>query len=593
VNTNQEKFLLSEYGNSRIQPYSYSFGKYDIIVPFAYASPFQTFDDLEKKLFDKYLGEKALAERKKYAKLGMKAPKLRSGNLLLIKPFELRNLSDAEALEKITAEAFRRYNKAISLSIKLHNIEPDKDHPVKVGTNDVKKMNAAYNKILLEKLNDKIFVAAAKTVNIVKKQGRFLRKTFARLSAPVLKAMDQKYNKQLSMLKKFYQNNRTAVKTAGIATLGTFLFAGITHKDDKEKFNTPSFEWLKGIKEPVDEQWESQGKTYTLSKYVVQYLDSLGLGLDKLNPVQKHNLELYLATREERDVLIAFAEDFHPVGIDDQKGYGTNGYGSTFKIDEKTGNITRRIQVGEKTTKEKGMKAVDANSDFHFLPHLLTDITVDLSEDENGDKKMVVLNNFSHLTGPDIGSTSFCKALNEKRPINELCQHLARWNVDAGVPKRMFFLKLYLEGKISVKDILSLKPAGCYNVNLEDIMLCYKNRDGSTKMEKKKVVTTELRKDRKGRQRKVKRTSIRVRPKYKIIGGMPCFTQDNNVIAQSIAAAKPEENEKTVADILPAEMHRNILQKIESSQYFAMAENSSGTSYAFYTAAKIKNKSRD
>lgn len=581
MDANQERFLINEYGNSRIQPYSYSFGQYDIIVPFAYASPFESFDALEKKLFDKYLpsgGKKFCKECEKYAKLGLSIPKLRMANLLLIKPFRMRDLSDAEALKRVTAEAYKRYLKAVDLALKLHNADPLQNHQVKIGTDDVKKLSVQYEKLLLDKFGDKVLVSAAKVGSYAGKKGKFLKESVNNLSAEKFADMTKKYIKKLSRLKAFYEKNKSAAKIALPITLSAFLVLGSSLHGRLEQRDD-----LKFLSFAQTVPQKNNVESYSLSKYVAQHLDSLGLGMDKLNAVQKHNLDIYLKTHEERDIFIAFAEDFQPVGIDDQKGYGTNGYGSTFKIDEKTGNIVRRIKIGEKTTKEKGIANVDNNSDFHFLPHLLTDVKVKLNE-----RQMVVLNNFAHLTGPNIGATSFCEALNQKRPLNELCQHLARWNVDPGVPKRMFFLDLYLRGRINMEDILGFKPAGCYNNQLYDVLVCNTKADGSAKMEAKRVTTTEL-----CRGRKVKKMRIKYRPSFKMKNGMPYFTGDKEVIAQCIENAKPGENEKTVADILPKNLYSAYMQKTQHNQYLAMGNTKQqNASMVFFIHASANKKQK-
>lgn len=591
---NKEKFLLSEYGNSRIQPYSYSFGQYDIIVPKEYASPMETFDSLEKALFDKYLGENAIKEREKYAKIGMKAPRLRTGDLFLIKPFRMRDLSDEEALKKVTAEAFRRYKKAVSLAIKLRNAEPDREHPVKVGTADVKSMNTAYNKILLKKFGNNTCVAAAKISNAAQKQGRFLRGTFAQLSAPLLKAMARKYNRQLSQLQKFYKEHRTAVKATGGIALGALLAAGTAHKNNSEKdFFTPNFELLSRMQEPIDTMPESMeslqtGSVERLNPNVVEYLKENGL--DKLNDVQKHNLDMYLQTRNAGNLFIAFAENFHEEAYDDGKGFMTIGYGCTSYLDEKGrpwkksvqhGKRTALVVKGQRTTMTEAMEQVNRYSDFVILPKILNNVKVKLN-----DNQMIATKNFAYVSGNGFQDSKYLEALNKNKSNTYLGKCLTLWCKDAGVPKRLFFCYLVLIDRLQAKDIAELKPGGCYAVELDDVLVCYKNPDGSTKMTKEKVVTTERRRNRRtGKYASVKVKHIRLRPmKKKDREGMAFFISNSEDINKCIALASPTGDEKKVADIVP----KSTLQNLETV-YMAMGDPATKTVYMLPPLVRSRN----
>ena len=127
-----ENFLLNEYGNSRLEAVKISLGLYDFIVPYAYANPMGNYDEFEKALFSKYLQQQA-NEIKKYSENGYrKIPTLRFKDTFLVCPYRLRRLDSREAMMKIADEIYKRYTKAIRLTMALNKAFPDKPHYVKV-----------------------------------------------------------------------------------------------------------------------------------------------------------------------------------------------------------------------------------------------------------------------------------------------------------------------------------------------------------------------------------------------------------------------------------------------------------------------------
>ncbi len=284
-------------------------------------------------------------------------------------------------------------------------------------------------------------------------------------------------------------------------------------------------------------------------------------GLDTLNDVQQHNLNMFLKTRNARNMLIAFAENFEENTYDDKKGFLTIGYGCTNYLDEKGqplekySKVSRKksafVQAGQETTKAEATVQVDRRSNFVTLPKLLKLVKVKLTEEQ-----MIVTNDFAYITNDKFDETQYLQALNEKKPNSYLSQCMALWNNDAGLPKRLFVSHLILNGYLRPAIIRTFKPSSCYNLTLDECYDCKKNPDGSTKMVKLPVTTREV---VRGRLRKVVRSQIR--PDYKIKNGLPSFSTDKDNIKTCIASMQAKRGEQCVAHIIPSSTEVRLLSE--------------------------------
>lgn len=585
-----EDFLLSEYGNSRVKPTKISLENYDFIVPYSYANPLGNYEAFEKALFSKYL-QKQTEEIKKYTENGYnKIPTLRFQDICIVRPYRLINLSVDEAKQKIADEINKRYNKAIRLTIALNNAYPDKKLYVKVDSDNVKKLSAQYNSYFHDEFEDKALASAAKMNQLAKQKISLLHGAFKRLSAPIFQSMNKQYIKNLAKFKAFWERNSTKLTIAiGATTLASALTFG-TYKHSKEnsakeKENPVQIDSTKKTSRSEGNTDKNNNKNSApvgfdaLNKNVQEFLESKGLGKEQLNDVQRHNLNVFIKTQKDFKLFVAFAENFYASAIDDKKGFATLGYGCTNYLDEKgqplekrgnSGKISAFVQMGQSITKIQAMEQVERVSNFSILPKILEAVKVKL--DEN---KMFVTKNFAYVANKQFESSKFVEALNNHKSNKYLSQCLAIWNVDAGIPKRFFMLHLVLNNHLTPKEFINFRPVSCYNLTLDQCLVCKRNPDGSTKMKKIPVVTTEI---KKGRRQKI--TRYQTRPDYLMKNGMPQFTNDPKLINLSINMMRAKSNEQCVANIVPASIIPN---------YFNMRKNKKQD----YLAAVFKQKYND
>ena len=585
-----EDFLLSEYGNSRLEAVKISLGKYDFIVPYAYANPMGNYEEFEKALFSKYLLTQT-AEIKKYAENGYhKIPTLRFKDTTIVCPYRLRQMEPSAAMLKVSDEINKRYNKAIRLTMALTKAFPDERRYVKVDSENVKKLNAEYNNYLLQNLKDKTLVSAAKMESIVKQKNSKLSGFLKDISQPVFKAMSQKYMRHLEQIKRIWNKNRSKIQVAfGATTLAALLTMGSykpAAEKDKKEFTTEAgispTKMINSMSQAISnysaKKQNTPAKQKTkkgfdlLNKNVQEFLTERGLGKDQLNDVQRHNLDVFIKTQPDFKLFVAFAENFYDKAFDDQKGFATLGYGCTNYLDEKgrplekrgvTGKMSAFVQMGQSVTKEQGMEQVERVSYFYMLPKILEAVKVKLNS-----KKMFVTKSFAFVANKQFEDSRFVEALNSDKSNKYLSQCMAIWNIDAGIPKRFFLLHLVLNDKLNPKELINFKPVSCYNLTLDQCLLCKKNPDGSTKMKKTPVVTTEI---VKGRKKKVKR--YKTRPDYVMKNGMPQFVDDPQLTAQSLKMMRAEPDEKCVADIMPSYFTTTFLntKKLVKPNYFAVS----------------------
>lgn len=583
-----EDFLVKEYKNSRIAPTKISIGKYDLLVPYAYANPMGDNRALENALFDKYI-EARLSESQKYMAAGYKKiPVLRFQDIKIVKPFRLREKTDNEAQNLVIEAIVKRYNKAVKLTMALQEAYPDKNYAVRVDSDSVRQMSKQYNQYLKETVKDEVVASAVKVGKRLQENGSLLYGTFKRVSLPVLQKMGQQYLKQLAALKRIYAKKRGIInKTlgmtalAGVLTLGTYRqqqVAQVAEEKDKTEFvkNQESMlqyfiSHIKNAGKNNEQKKTQSNSVMKLDKNVQEFLAQQGL--DTLDEVQQHNLNLFIKTRYARNMLIAFAENFEDKTYDDKKGFLTIGYGCTNYLDEKGrpwekySSVSRKksafVQAGQKTTKAEATIQVDRHCNFITLPKLLKLIKVKLTEEQ-----MIVTNDFAYVTNDKFAETQYLQALNEKKPNSYLSQCMALWNNDAGLPKRLFVSHLILNGYLRPANLKTFKPSSCYNLTLDECYDCKKNPDGSTKMVKLPVTTREI---VRGKLRKVVRRQVR--PDYKIKNGLPSFSTDKENIKTCIASMQAKDGELCVAHIVPS-----------SSEVLLLSEN-----YKAKTAKSISN----
>ena len=572
-----ENFLLSEYKNSIFEPFKTSLGQYDFIVPAAYADGTTNSDAFEQALFSQYLKNQA-AEIAKYSKDGTrKIPTLRFADRVIVKPYSLKNVQDDEARRIVVENIYARYKKAVRLTMLLNNANPKNRFKVLVDTDSLKRLNKAYNRFLAQKFKDKALASSAKMNDFTERGGNFLYGTFKTLTAPIFKNMNDKYLQRIEHIKRVFEKNRRKMGAVlGAATLSAFLSLGAYKCSNQEKERktdviedeiaptktlkhfseavTRYTHTTQSAKTPKDKQKANTPAIGfdTLDKNVQEALTAQGLGKDQLNDVQKHNLKAFINTQQDFRTFMAFAENFHATTYDDNKGFLTIGYGCTNYIDEKgmplekrgaKGKMSAFVQKGQYITQHQGMQQVDRSSYFYLLPKILKNVKVKLN-----DTKMFVTKNFAFVANNEFGNSEFVKALNENKPNSYLSRCLALWKVDAGISKRFFVLHMILNNYIKTDEIKTFKPAGCYDLQVDQCLVCNKNPDGSTKMKKTPVVTTEI---KNGKKKKVRR--LKTRPEYKIKNGMPQFYCERQVIDDAMALMKAEPNEKCVAQIVPSE----------------------------------------
>lgn len=565
-----ENYLIEEYGNSRIAPVKISICQHDFIIPYTYANPMNNYTEFENALFDKYLKNQT-EEIRKYHENGYRSvPTLRFTNTIIIKPYRMRDLDSAEAKLKIADEIYKRYNKAIHLAMNLNRAYPDKPIAVKVDCDSINNMNATYNKYLDEKFPDKALKASAKAESLSHKIGESANKYLGKFTTPMFKAMNQKYANNVARIKRLWMKNRQkiaasfgAASIAAVLTMGAYKPAE-KNTDKKQNITEASVypkEMIRCVTTVLKNCTAFPQKTAfkqtaqktgfdALDKNVQEFLANKGLGKDQLNDVQKHNLNVFMETQKDFKLFVAFAENFYPATIDDNKGFLTLGYGCTNYLNEKGeplekrgagGKISAFVQAGQSVTKEQGMEQVDRVAYFHMLPKVLDAVKVKLDK-----TKMVVTKGFAYVANKQFESSKFVQALNENKSNQYLGQCMAIWNVDGGIPKRFFMLNLMLNNHLKPEDIIKLKPVSCYNLTLDQCLLCKTNRDGTTKMKKITVVTTEI---KRGRKVKVKRYQLR--PDYVMKNGMPQFNTNQQFIKTALENMTAGENEKSVADIVP------------------------------------------
>ena len=402
--------------------------------------------------------------------------------------------------------------------------------------------------------------------------------------------MNKQYIKNLAKFKAFWERNSTKLAIAiGATTLASALTFG-TYKHSKEnlakeKENPVQIDSTKKTSRSEGNTDKNNNKNSTpvgfdaLNKNVQEFLESKGLGKEQLNDVQRHNLNVFIKTQKDFKLFVAFAENFYASAIDDKKGFATLGYGCTNYLDEKgqplekrgnSGKISAFVQMGQSITKIQAMEQVERVANFCILPKILEAVKVKL--DEN---KMFVTKNFAYVANKQFESSKFVEALNNHKSNKYLSQCLAIWNVDAGIPKRFFMLHLVLNNHLTPKEFINFRPVSCYNLTLDQCLVCKRNPDGSTKMKKIPVVTTEI---KKGRRQKI--TRYQTRPDYLMKNGMPQFTNDPKLINLSINMMRAKSNERCVANIVPASIIPN---------YFNMRKNKKQD----YLAAAFKQKYND
>lgn len=571
-----EDFLLKEYRNSRIAPTKVSVGKYDLPVPYAYANPMGDNRALKNALFDKYIKAR-LSEAQKYMKAGYKKiPVLCFQDIKIVKPFRLREKTDDEAQRLVTEAIVKRYGKAVKLTMALCEAYPDEKFAVRVDSESVRKMSAQYNRYLSESAKNKKSVSAIKVGKMLQEHGSLLYGTFKRISLPILQKMGQQYLKQLMALKRIYAKKRNIINRtlgmtalAGVLTLGTCRqqqTAQPSEGGEKTEFVKNQDGMLNGFISHIKNAGKNKRQGAAQSNSVVKLDENVQeflaqQGLDTLNDVQQHNLNMFLKTRNARNMLIAFAENFEENTYDDKKGFLTIGYGCTNYLDEKGqplekySKVSRKksafVQAGQETTKAEATVQVDRRSNFVTLPKLLKLVKVKLTEEQ-----MIVTNDFAYITNDKFEETQYLQALNEKKPNSYLSQCMALWNNDAGLPKRLFVSHLILNGYLRPAIIRTFKPSSCYNLTLDECYDCKKNPDGSTKMVKLPVTTREV---VRGRLRKVVRSQIR--PDYKIKNGLPSFSTDKDNIKTCIASMQAKRGEQCVAHIIPSSTEVRLLSE--------------------------------
>lgn len=577
-----EDFLLNEYGNSRLDAVKISLGAYDFIVPYAYANPMGNYEELEKALFSKYLIQQA-NEIKKYSEKGYrKIPTLRFKDTIIVCPYRLHNLDPRDAAIKVADEINKRYIKAIRLTMALNKAFPDKPCYVKVDSENVKKLGREYNAYLLQNLQDKALVSAAKMGKIVKQKNSKISGALKHLSQPILEALGKKYIRHLEQIKRIWNRNRNKIQIAfGTTTLAALLTISAykpAAEKDREEFVTEASvsptKILNSVPQSVlnySNKKQKNAKGFDLlDKNVKEFLTERGLGKDKLNDVQRHNLDVFIKTQPNFKLFVAFAENFYGTAIDDQKGFATLGYGCTNYLDAKgqplekrgaSGKVSAFVQMGQSVTKEQGMEQVERVSYFYMLPKILESIKVKLNA-----KKMFVTKSFAYVANKQFEDSRFVEALNSGKSNKYLSQCLAIWNIDAGIPKRFFMLNLVLKDKLNPNELVNFKPVSCYNLTLDQCLVCKKNPDGSIKMKKVRVATKEI---VKGRLRTVRR--YQTRPDYVMKNGMPQFNDDPQLTAQVLDMMRAEHDEKCVADILPSHLTPSFLNKKKEQTYIAVS----------------------
>lgn len=563
-----EYYLLQEYKNSRLNPIKISVGKYDFIVPYAYANPTENCENFEKALFSKYLNSQS-QEIAKYSDNGYrKIPTLRFADRVIVTPYRLRNLEPIEAQLKIADEIYKRYNKAIRLTMALNKNKPEQKRYVKVDCGSVKSLDAEYNEYLLQKYQDKTMVSAAKLEDMVKQKSTKISGFLQRLSVPVFQKISQKYLKRLEQVKRVWNKNRSKIQLAfGATTIAGLLTLGIykssAPKDKKENTAEASMvptKMIKSVSHAITEYSSpkpaavrsAKSKTgfEALDKNVQQFLSERGLGKEQLSDVQRHNLNMFIKTESEFNIFVAFAENFHASAYDDGKGFLTIGYGCTNYLDEKglpwekigaDGRKSVYVQNGQTTTEMQGMQQVERMANFFILPKILGLVKVKLDK-----KQMLATKNFAFVTANRFDDSKFLEALNAQKSNKYLSQCMALWNVDGGISKRLFVVHLLLNGHLKPSEVKSFKPSSCYNLTLDQCLKCKVNADGSVKMKKTPVVTTEI---VKGRKKKVRR--YKTRPDYKMKNSMPQFTEDAEAIKGALETLRAKPNEQCVANIMP------------------------------------------
>ena len=127
-------------------------------------------------------------------------------------------------------------------------------------------------------------------------------------------------------------------------------------------------------------------------------------------------------------------------------------------------------------------------------------------------------------------------------------------------------LNLVLKDKLNPNELVNFKPLSCYNLTLDQCLVCKKNPDGSIKMKKVRVATKEI---VKGRLRTVRR--YQTRPDYVMKNGMPQFNDDPQLTAQVLDMMRAEHDEKCVADILPSHLTPSFLNKKKEQTYIAVS----------------------
>ena len=115
---------------------------------------------------------------------------------------------------------------------------------------------------------------------------------------------------------------------------------------------------------------------------------------------------------------------------------------------------------------------------------------------------------------------------------------------------------MILNNYIKTDEIKTFKPAGCYDLQVDQCLVCNKNPDGSTKMKKTPVVTTEIKNGKKIPQ-DVSLGGFNNSPISQLVS--PSLTTvDNKAIEQGIECAVALESillgntpkEKTILKIL-------------------------------------------
>lgn len=183
-----------------------------------------------------------------------------------------------------------------------------------------------------------------------------------------------------------------------------------------------------------------------------------------------NNVALFNASRSHIKFALTFVENYYEYVYFCGKAW-TTGSGLTilYNADGTSRKVTPKTKVPNISESDV---FVGRYLTFETLSDIQKYVTVPMDQNT-----LLAVCVFRYCVGSKgFRKSLFLKKLNAGKTGAELAKTLTRWRQDKGVLKRCYFFAALLENKITFDDLLPLRTEGCYNLDLQDIVVHYKGK---------------------------------------------------------------------------------------------------------------------